>query len=134
MPRRNMGDLTGRSVLIVEDEYVIAQDFMEQFASRGAEIIGPAPTVERALHLIEGSKCLDAAVLDINLRGQKSFPIADLLRERGIPFVFATGYDTSTIPERYRAVPLYEKPLSTAKIADVLLQHIRLANRSNQVG
>ena len=134
MPRHSTGDLTGRCVLIVEDEYIIAQDLVEEFKSRGAEIIGPAPTVERALNFIEHSKRLDGAVLDINLRGEKSFPIADVLRERGIPFVFSTGYDIAAIPEQYRIVPLYEKPRSTAAIADVLSQQIAPLSRQERDG
>jgi CheY-like chemotaxis protein len=120
----NTGDLTGRCVLIVEDEYFVARDIVEEFEIRGAEIIGPASTVERALNLIETSKHLDGAVIDINLRGETSFSIADDLRKRGIPFVFTTGYDSSIIPERHWVVARCEKPVTPATIAKVLFQLI----------
>jgi CheY-like chemotaxis protein len=120
MAGHNPGDLSGRCLLIVEDEYFVAKEIVEEFESRGAEIIGPASTVKLALDLIERSKHLDGAVIDINLQGEMTFPVADLLRDRGIPFVFTTGYDSSIIPERYGLVPRFEKPIDPAAIARIL--------------
>ncbi|GLQ52337.1 response regulator [Dyella flava] len=59
---------------------------------------------------------IDAAILDINLAGQPSFPLADVLQERGVPFVFASGYGESGVPDAYRHVPVLQKPYDMAEI------------------
>lgn len=120
-PLSNPGaDLTGRKILLVEDEYFIAQDMTRVLQEKGAEIAGPVPSVEDALNLIERTDRLDGAVLDINLRGHMAFPVADALIGRGVPFVFSTGYDDRQIPSRYGHVPRCEKPVDPLKIAQAL--------------
>jgi CheY-like chemotaxis protein len=114
--------LAGRRVLLVEDEFLIADDIALAFARLGVTVVGPVPTLARALSAIENSEHLDGAVLDINLRGEMAYPVADLLAQRGVPFVFATGYDQSVIPKRYRHVPWYEKPLIAEKVVQALLK------------
>lgn len=108
------------AVLVVEDEFLIADDIAFAFARLGIKTVGPAKTVRRARELIEGNQHLDGAVLDINLRGELVFPLADLLRERGVPVIFATGYDQQSIPQEYRNIPRYEKPLNYQKIVEAL--------------
>src|ERR671910_940460 len=81
----------------------ISDDMARALQKLGAEVVGPVPTRDKALALVEAGR-VDAAVLDINLRGQTVFPVADALRERGVPFVFATGYDPSTVPAEYQDV------------------------------
>jgi CheY-like chemotaxis protein len=95
--------------LVVEDEYLLADDMAQALAGMGAEVVGPLPTKDRALTLISSGEPLDAAVLDINLRGETVFPVADALTARAIPFVFATGYAQTSIPAAYQAVPRWEK-------------------------
>jgi CheY-like chemotaxis protein len=112
--------LLGRRVLIVEDDYFLAQSMQSAFAKLGAEVIGPVPTVDAALDLIDESQTLDAAVLDLNLRGRMAYPIADALRSRGIPFVFATGYDVFDIDAGYTEVQRCEKPVNPQNVADML--------------
>src|SRR5690242_15509080 len=92
--------LIGRKVLIVEDEYFIADDLVHQVTQAGARVVGPAATVEEALALLDEAP-IDLAVLDINLRGNVDFALADALERRNVPFVFATGYDGATIPPRH---------------------------------
>jgi CheY-like chemotaxis protein len=115
-------EVPGRRVLIAEDEYSLAEMLVEEFAKLGVETIGPASTVKRALDLVEHSGPLDAAVLDIRLRNEMIFPVADALRARGVPFVFATGYDPKIIPDRYKDVVRYEKPFDVAQVARVIAQ------------
>lgn len=113
------GSLAHRRVLVVEDEYFIADDMARALQSLGAEVVGPAPTLDKALALLAAER-VDAAVLDINLRGETVFPVADALRERGVRFVFATGYDPSVVPPEYRDVPRWEKPFDPQVLAAML--------------
>jgi DNA-binding response OmpR family regulator len=111
--------LAGRRVLVVEDEYLLADDMAQALRKLGAEVVGPVPTTDKALALLD-SEPIDGAVLDINLRGQMAFPVADVLRERGVPFVFATGYDQATVPSAYDGVPRWEKPFNTQDLVRAL--------------
>jgi len=113
-------EVAGRRVLVVEDEFLISDDISVTFARLGVSTIGPAHTLEGAMLLLESSAKVDGAVLDINLQGQMVFPLADALRKRCVPFVFATGYSQSVIPERFQAVPRCEKPVDPAKVLHAL--------------
>lgn len=104
--------LQGRRILLVEDEYFVAQELKRSFTDAGADIVGPVATVADALLQLERAGKLDAAVLDINLRGEMVYPLADRLMQANLPFVFVTGYDASEIPPRYREAARCEKPLS----------------------
>ena len=112
--------LQGRRLLVVEDEYFLADDIVRGLKEKGAEVVGPVGTIDDALDLIDETERLDAAVLDLNLRGEMAYPVADALLERGIPFVFTTGYDGASIPPRYKAVTRCEKPVDAPKIARAL--------------
>jgi CheY-like chemotaxis protein len=101
----------------VEDEYFLAQDIVQGLRAEGADVVGPVGAVCDALDLIDATERIDAAVLDLNLRGELAYPVADALTERGVPFVFATGYDQSYIPERYNSVARFEKPVRMADVA-----------------
>jgi CheY-like chemotaxis protein len=113
--------LKGRCLLVVEDEYIVAADLAASLESVGAQVIGPAGSVQEALTLVEMDEGrLDGAVLDINLRGERVFPVADALARRGVPFVFTTGYDAVAIPNSYAGVPRCEKPVNKADLARLL--------------
>ena len=112
--------LAGRRLLVVEDEYLLADDLAKALSADGAEVIGPAPSVDAALDLLDETDELDGAVVDLNLQGEMAYPVADALRERDIPFVFSTGYDQSTIPSRYGDTPRCEKPAKATAIAKAL--------------
>jgi DNA-binding response OmpR family regulator len=101
----------GRRVLIVEDEYFLADDLRQILAELGMEILGPVPTLRDGLRLIETATHIDCAVLDVNLRGESVFAISAALRDRNIPFLFVTGYGGAQIPVEYRNAPRLEKPL-----------------------
>ena len=98
-------------MLVVEDDYLVARDLCDELADQGAEVVGPAGSVEEALALVAGEPRIDAAVLDINLRNEKVYPVAEALRARGIPFVFTTGYDAWLVPEAFASVRRLEKPV-----------------------
>ena len=103
--------LAGRRILVIEDDYLVGLVLAELLQDAGAEIVGPIGWIEEAIALIEsGREKLDAAVLDVNLHGQKSYPIADALIARSVGFVFATGYGASVIDSKYQAYPRCEKP------------------------
>lgn len=103
--------MRGKHVLLVEDEYFIAQEMKEAFEASGAVVVGPVADPDDALGLIANDGPIDGAVLDINLQGEMSYSVADALRQRGVPFVFATGYDRSHIPASFSDVTLCEKPV-----------------------
>lgn len=112
--------LRGARILLAEDESLIAMDFAQAMRDAGAVIIGPAATVGRAFDL--GLEALDMACLDVNLRGEMVYPVADLLRMRGIPFVFTTGYDEHNMPPRFRRTPYAGKPLNPRHLVALLDQ------------
>lgn len=112
--------LSGWQILVVEDEYLLADDLQGSLSQAGAKVVGPAPGVEEATMLMGATAHIDAAILDINLKGEMVFPVADLLRERGVPFVFATGYDAWAVPARFAEVPRVEKPLKGRNIVAAL--------------
>ena len=104
--------LRGRRLLVVEDDYVTAEDLKAELESLGAEVLGPVPDLADAFDRLAAGPAPDAAILDINLGGEMVFPLADLLQERRIPFVFAMGYDEWAIPEPYATLPRLDKPLA----------------------
>jgi ActR/RegA family two-component response regulator len=119
MPPRN-NSLERRRILIVEDDYAIASEVARAFQQHGAEVVGPVPTLATAFDVVESDLSIELAVLDINLRGEMVYPLAEALESRGVPFVFATGYDASALPDRFRHVPLLTKPADFGAIASEL--------------
>lgn len=87
----------GKRVLIVEDESLVAFLIEEYLADAGCDTVGPFGSVAKALEAVR-SETFDLAVLDVNLNGERSYPIADALEERGIPFLFLSGYGDTGIP------------------------------------
>ncbi|MEJ7932971.1 HWE histidine kinase domain-containing protein [Sphingobium sp. AN558] len=111
--------LGGRVVLLVEDNMIIAMDGEDALRDIGAEVL-TAASVGRALEAIALHR-VDLAVLDFNLGNESSLPVADMLVERGIPFLFATGYgDGLELPTRFRDIILVKKPYSGATLAGAL--------------
>jgi DNA-binding response OmpR family regulator len=104
------GVLTGRRVLVVEDDYFIANEICATLREHGAEVLGPAPDVEHGLDLVRKNN-IDCAVLDINLHGTLAFDIASELRQRSTPAIFATGYDGSVLPSEFSGSIRLEKPV-----------------------
>lgn len=108
--------LSGMNILIVEDDFFVAEDLACTLAEEGAAIIGPVGSVAEALDTITRCDALDRAVLDVTLRRETVYPVADLLRRRHVPFVFLTGYDKSSLSERFAEEPMMNKPLDPARL------------------
>jgi CheY-like chemotaxis protein len=119
---RGAETLRGKRLLVVEDDYMIAAELVRALEDQGATVVGPAGSVADALALISTAAALDGGVLDINLGGELIYPVADALRERGTPFVFATGYDAWVIPDQYRDASRCEKPVDVHQLASLLLR------------
>jgi DNA-binding NtrC family response regulator len=112
--------LSGKRVLIVEDDNILAMALADELAAEGATVIGPAASVTDALEVIASSE-LDSAIVDINLGGKAAFPVADALADRRVPFVFATGYLIADyIPARHANVRRFEKPTAPGAIRRAL--------------
>lgn len=109
-----------RRVLLVEDEYMIAQDMAYELTALGADVVGPAPSIERALRLIEENPAIDTGFLDLNLNGERAYPIADALLARGARVFFTTGYDEASIDPRYADVPRCNKPVTRLMLKQML--------------
>jgi CheY-like chemotaxis protein len=106
-------------VLVVEDEMLVAMNIEDMLLDLGHEVAALASRLEPALTLArEGN--FDVAMLDVNLAGQASFPVADILRDRGIPYLFATGYGVQGIAETYRAAPVLQKPFRARDLEETL--------------
>ena len=112
-------ELIGLRVLVVEDEFLLGIMTEEELLSLGCEVLGPFTTLSAASEAIRTEE-FDIAILDINLDGQMVFPLADRLVERGIPFLFLTGYASLTIPERLRPAPRLTKPLQRASLVKAM--------------
>jgi len=105
----------GRRILVVEDEALVAMLVEDALVEAGYEVIGPARSVAQAMKLLEGETPA-AAVLDLNLAGETSTPVADALARRGVPFVVATGYGVAGVPAAHRAAPVLPKPYDPADL------------------
>lgn len=117
--------LAGCRVLVVEDEYMLADDLATELGDAGAIVLGPVGTLAEAIGAIETEQRIDGAILDVNLRGEAVFDAAHLLSVRGVPFVFTTGYDGSAIPAPYEHIPRCEKPINMRHVAHALGRAIR---------
>ena len=112
-------DLSGRSILVVEDDFYLASDTERALRAAGAEVVGPVPRATLALAALAGGD-LDAAVVDINLGEGPSFAVAEALKRAGVPFVFVTAQSPSEIPEQYRNRPVIPKPYYDAALCAAL--------------
>ena len=114
-------DLKGLRVLVVEDEMMVSMLIEDMLTDLGCSVVGPASRLDEAMALaLAKSGELDCAVLDVNLGGQPIFPLADLLRERGKPFAFATGYGDAGVRDIDKGTPVLQKPFREGDLARVL--------------
>lgn len=111
--------LQGLRVLVVEDEMMVSMLIEDMLTDLGCTVVGPASRLDEALELA-GRAEIDCAVLDVNLGGQPIFPLADVLRERGVVFAFATGYGDAGLREADRGSPVLQKPFREGDLARVL--------------
>lgn len=118
----------GRRVLIVEDESLVAMLLETILEDMGCVPVGPASTVDEGLQMVAEGERIDAALLDVNVAGRQVFPIAEALRERGVPFVFSTGYGEGGLPDEWRGLPTLQKPFTEAAVRDALMQAMGVKN------
>jgi len=115
----DIADLNGLRVLVVEDEMMVSMLIEDMLSDMGCTVVGPASRLDEATELAQAGG-IDCAVLDVNLGGQPIFPVADLLRERGCPFAFATGYGDAGLRDVDRGTPVLQKPFREGDLARVL--------------
>jgi CheY-like chemotaxis protein len=111
--------LAGRRVLVVEDEMMVVMLIEDMLADLGCESVTAAATVDQALALID-TQAFDAAMLDMNLNGNKSHDVADALATRGVPFVFSTGYSGRDMRDGHRDRPVLKKPFPYEQLVEKL--------------
>ncbi len=104
-------------ILVVDDEVLITLMIEDWLSELGHTVVGPASCVASALPLCEEADC---ALLDLTIRGGSSYPIADALAERGIPFAFATGHGDWQLDDKYKNAPVLEKPFGTNELREVI--------------
>ncbi|WP_312734391.1 response regulator [Brevundimonas sp.] len=120
--------LSGRRVLVVEDESLVAMLLETILEDMGCTPVGPASNVDEGEVIARDTVDLDAALLDVNLAGRQVFPVAAVLKARGVPFVFSTGYGESGLPDEWRGNPTIQKPFTEAAVRDALMQALGVAD------
>jgi len=105
----NIIPLSSKKALVVEDEFLVAMMIVDMLVDLGCEVVGTATTLKAAVEK-SSALALDFAVLDVNLNGELSYPAADVLAKRRIPFLFATGYSSKGLANLYQSVPRLQKP------------------------
>jgi CheY-like chemotaxis protein len=119
--------LRDRRILIVEDEYLIAMSLQDVLENAGSVVVGPVPSVEKAIKTIELDPHIDAAVVDVNLGGVLAYPVADMLIARKIPFVFTSGYEDNVLRNRYAQVKNCPKPYLFRAMEEALVEAMSLS-------
>jgi CheY-like chemotaxis protein len=112
--------IAGNSVLLVEDEAIVAMMMADALADLGFRVVGPCNSVDEAL-AVKAANHIDAAILDVNLRGALVYPLAESLVEEGIPLAFVTGYGAESIDSRFSHVPLLQKPINADDLRDLFV-------------
>jgi two-component SAPR family response regulator len=120
-----MASLKGTRILVVEDEALIAVMVEDMLTEMGSEVVGPVGTIESALELALKEE-LDAAVLDVNVRGERIDPVAEVLLARGVPVLFATGYGEVRL-QSGAAATVIDKPYTQEKLARGLMAAMEVA-------
>jgi CheY-like chemotaxis protein len=111
--------LSGRQILVVEDEMLVLIMIEDMLADLGCTSVTSAATVDKALALIE-AQAFDVALLDMNLNGNDSHPVAEALSARGVPFVYATGNAGQSLRDGYSDRPVLKKPFKYEELAAIL--------------
>lgn len=116
--------LQGRGILLVEDEAMVAMLLEDMLNQLGCHVVEVASRVDTALQAVD-ARTFDVAILDVNLKGETSYPVADLLGLRKMPFLFATGYGIQAIPEPYRQHIVLQKPFRKQELEEALLSALK---------
>lgn len=111
--------LSGRRVLVVEDSPVVAPLTVDILDDLGCDVVGPAPNMAVARALVEAGE-FDAALMDVHIRGERIFPLCEMLDAKGIPFLFTSGYADWSMPEKWRERPRLAKPYTIDQVEEAL--------------
>jgi DNA-binding response OmpR family regulator len=111
-------------VLVLEDEWLIAEQIEAALNDAGFDIVGPVGRIEEAMALLSGDG-IDAAVLDINVHGQRTFRVAERLAARSTPFVFLSGYSEVELPSSFSERPLMQKPIDPVALGHCVISLLR---------
>jgi CheY-like chemotaxis protein len=122
--------LVGSRVLIVEDDPIIAMTQTMTLEGAGCVVLGPAPGIDQAILMID-AQSVDLALLDINLDGEKVYPVADALAKRGVPFVFLTGYGSEMLPPAHRGQRCLTKPCDEDDLLRALREVLHSKRRTS---
>jgi CheY-like chemotaxis protein len=112
-------DLTGRRILVVEDSPVVGPFTADLLGELGCEVVGPAPNMAAARELVEAGG-YDAALMDIHIRGERVFPLCEMLESRAVPFVLTSGYADWQMPEKWAGRPRLQKPYTLDQVREAL--------------
>jgi len=126
-----MADDRKSRILVVEDQAAISMLVEDLLVDSGYDVVGPASSMEQAMDITRSS-AIDGAVLDIQIGDTPVYPLADLLHSIGVPFIFSTGYQGTTIPERFKGVPVVEKPYGSEAFVGALQTALRGAAKPRQ--
>jgi len=121
-----MADERNSRILIVEDQAAISILVEDLLVDSGYDVAGTAASMDQALDIARNS-VVDGAVLDIQLGDTPVYPLADLLHSIGVPFIFSTGYQGTTIPERFKGVPVVVKPYGSEAFVGALQAALQAA-------
>jgi CheY-like chemotaxis protein len=111
--------LSGKRILIVEDSPVVAPFTADLLGELGCEAVGPAPNMAAARELVEAA-AFDAALMDVHIRGERVFPLCEMLEARGVPFVLTSGYADWSMPEKWQQRPRLQKPYTVDEVEEAL--------------
>jgi CheY-like chemotaxis protein len=117
-------DLSGKRILVVEDSPVVAPFTADILGELGCVVVGPAPNMAAARALIE-SETLDAALMDVHIRGERVFPLCDMLESRAVPFILTSGYADWQVPEKLEQRPRLQKPYTMEQVEKALKKLLR---------
>ena len=122
--------LNGARVLVVEDEMLITMLLEDILDELGCRVVGSAVNLRQAEDLVRSTEA-EAAILDVNLGGDPVFPVAEALLQRKIPFIFASGYGSASLPEKWQNFPTLPKPFTADQVADTLRNVLRDRDRAS---
>ncbi|MGA1835174.1 response regulator [Rhizobium wenxiniae] len=129
LPKSNL--LDGLSVLIVEDEYFVATDLARVLEDAGATVEELISNVQDAANAMRAPRRFDVVILDVNLRGEMIYDLADRLLKSCMPFIFVTGYQCDSMPERFRGIPCLGKPCDDSEIVQAISSVCSRRTRTN---
>ena len=113
------GELKGRRILVIEDSPVVAPFTVDILSELGCEVVGPAPNMAVAREMVDKGN-FDGALLDVHIRGERVFPLCELLAAKKVPFVLTSGYADWTMPEKWDDRPRLQKPYTIEQVESAL--------------